>query len=275
MGFADLHIHSLYSDGTYSPEKIVREAKARNVSLISVCDHNLIQGTLETQKIAIEAGITCITGVEIDSILQGRDLHILCYGADLEHEGLIGRIRYARAQLDGMSTELLKRLKDDGLKVDHAAYEAFEHDTALGGWKLLQYLVKAGIIGRMNDAFPLYERYGVTYADAGFDSLETIVNAIHAAGGKAVLAHPGVSLPTENIVAFERTLQEILEIGADGIECYYPRHGRGITQTCLRICRDGEKMITAGSDCHGAFNSNEIGCTRTGEALLELKGLDL
>ena len=82
----DLHIHSKYSDGSHSPEEIVRIAKASNVQLISVCDHNLVQGTLEILPIAEKMGVKAIPGCEIDGIFEGQDIHILCYNADFSDE---------------------------------------------------------------------------------------------------------------------------------------------------------------------------------------------
>jgi predicted metal-dependent phosphoesterase TrpH len=273
MAFADLHIHSLYSDGSYTPEEIVRIARASNVDLISICDHNQVQGTLECAPIARAAGLKYIPGVEIDAIHNGMDLHILCYGADLSDANLLARIHHARWALDEMSTELLRRMLKNYPSLSMADYEAFPHDTKKGGWKMLQYLCARGVTPDLKSGFPLYDRYGVTYADAGFDSAETILSAIHAAGGKAVLAHPGVVFPTGRLTLFEQHLQDALDLGMDGVECHYVRHSAGITRSCLDICRDRGLLITAGSDCHGAFNHNEIGQTKTPVSELKLYGL--
>lgn len=273
MAFADLHIHSLYSDGSYSPEEIVRIARASNVELISICDHNQVQGTLECAPIARAAGLKYIPGVEIDAIHKGIDVHILCYGADLADEGLLGRIHHARWALDEMSTELLRRMTKDHPQLSMEDYEAFHHDSKKGGWKMLQYLCARGVTPDLKSGFPLYERYNVTYADAGFDSAEAIIAAIHAAGGRAVLAHPGVVFPTGRLTQFEDCLRSALDLGLDGVECYYVRHSAGITRSCLDICRQRGLLITAGSDCHGAFNRNEIGQTRTPAEQLALGDL--
>ena len=273
MGFADLHIHSCYSDGSLRPEQIVSIARASNVELICVCDHNVTRGTLETAACAREAGVAALTGVEIDAIHRGEDIHILCYGADLGDPELCGRIRHARAALDGMSETLLERMREDYPRLNPEEYEAWPHDSTRGGWKMLQYLQARGVVRDMREAFPCYERYGVRYADAGFDPAGEVVRAIHGAGGRAVLAHPGVTLPGASLSEFAARLEDALDLGLDGAECYYPRHSPGVTRRCLEICARRNALITAGSDCHGAFNHNEIGQTRTPVNALHLAGL--
>ena len=275
MNFADLHIHSIYSDGTFTPAEIVRTARASGVGLISVCDHNEVCGTLETMALARAAGLNCVSGMEIDAIFADTDIHILCYGARLDDPELLARIRRARAHLDGMSTELLERMRLDYPQLDAAEYESWAHDTSRGGWKMLQYLQAKGVVPDMKSALPLYERYGVTYAAAGFDAAEDVIRTIHGAGGRAVLAHPGVVFSTDNLRSFAAQVEAVMDLGLDGIECYYPRHGAGVTRRCVDICRGRGAMITAGSDCHGAFNRNEIGQTRTPIDALELNGLSL
>jgi len=273
MSFADLHIHSKYSDGSHTPEEIVRVARASNVSLISLCDHNVVEGTLEILPIAEKMGIKAIPGCEIDAIYDNLDVHILCYGADFSDERLITPIRRARYVLDEMSAELLRRMIRDYPRLSMEDYEAFSHDYTRGGWKMLQYLKARHVTPDLKSGFPLYDQYGVTYAGAGFDSVETIISAIHAAGGKAVLAHPGVIFTEERLDVFERRVREVLEMGIDGVECHYPKHPGGMTRRLREICEEKGLIITAGSDCHGAFNRNQIGQTKTDIKELNLKGI--
>lgn len=273
MAFVDMHIHSIYSDGTYTPEDIVRHALADGAELIAVCDHNVIQGTLEVMPLARAAGLVCIPGVEIDAIWRDLDVHILCYGADFENEALMAIIRDARFCLDNMSSQLLLRMQRDYPQLDFDEYTAMPHDTKLGGWKMLKYLWMKGISKDMRDGFRFYDAYGVTYAAAGFRSVETVIDAVHIAGGRAVLAHPGVTLPYRDMDDFKKQLGEILELGFDGVECHYPRNSKALTRACQDICRKRDMMITAGSDCHGAFGRHIICDTRTERDQVYLKGL--
>ncbi len=268
MACADLHIHSVCSDGTFTPEEIVSRARARGLGLISVCDHNVTEGTLETQKLAQAAGLGYITGVEIDALHRGTDVHILCYGADLQNEALLECIRRARSRLDDMSTELLLRMLPDYPNLSMAEYGALAHDPAQGGWKMLQYLRQKHVTQTLREGFAFYDRYNVRYADAGFDAAADVIPLIHAAGGRAVLAHAGVTFEWNTLNELLAQTRDALDAGFDGAECYYPRHDAGVTRSLVALCRQRGLLITAGSDCHGAFNHSEIGQTRTPIELL-------
>lgn len=251
---ADLHVHSIYSDGTLSPAEIVAQAKQNGVGLLAVCDHNVIAGSLKTAPLAREAGIAFLPGVEIDSMLLGLDTHILCYGADFADEPLLEHIRHARARLDWMSDELCVRMCADYPQLSVDEYNALAHDTAQGGWKLLQYLTAKGITANLRGGFRYYDDYGVTYASAGFRDAREIISAIHNAGGCAILAHPGVTFMNDSAL-IEKGLNAALELGVDGVECYYPKHSPELTRTLLDFCAAHNLSTTAGSDCHGAFGS--------------------
>jgi len=264
---ADLHIHSTFSDGTLAPEEIVAEAVKRGVGCIAVCDHNVVSGMQRAAAPARAAGLRLIPGVEIDSIMLGMDAHILCYGADFSHPGLSAAIIHARARLDKMSDDLLERMLPDYPQLDMDEYLRSTHDIRQGGWKLLQYLRAKGVTKTLHEAYPLYDRYGVTYAAAGFASAEEIIALIHEADGCAVLAHPGVTCP-EDPVGLTR---HAFALGADGAECFYPKHAPALVQALLTLCDAEKRTVTAGSDCHGSFGKSAIGQTQTDLSALRLR----
>lgn len=263
----DLHIHSIHSDGTMSPAQIVAEAARIGMTGIAVCDHNVIAGSLAAAPLAEAAGLKFLPGVEIDAMLCGRDAHILCYGADFTDPALLARIRHGRARLDWMSDELLRRMLHRFPQLDYAEYEALPHDASQGGWKLLQYLKAKGITRALNDALPFYTEHGVTYESAGFDSAADVIRTIHAAGGCAILAHPGVTFKS----GAADVLMEAAKLGIDGAECYYPRHDAALTNRLLSVCDAHGLSATAGSDCHGSYSNAHIGETRTPASALRLR----
>ena len=263
----DLHIHSAYSDGTMTPAQIVADAVRRGATGIAVCDHNVIAGTLEAKPLAEAAGLIYLPGVEIDAMLMGKDAHILCYGADFSDETLLAHIRHARARLDWMSDELLRRMLPDFPRLDYGEYEALSHDSKQGGWKLLQYLKAKGITKSLDDALPYYFQYGVTYESADFRPAAEVVAAIHAAGGCAILAHPGVTFKDDALKAADAALK----IGIDGLECFYPRHSKRLEWLLLNWCDEHNLSATAGSDCHGSYARANICDTHTGADELRLR----
>lgn len=269
----DLHIHSVYSDGTMTPAQIVAEAVRRGATGIAVCDHNVVGATLEAKPLAEAAGLTYLPGVEIDAMLMDKDAHILCYGADLTNETLMKLIRHARARLDWMSDELLRRMLPDFPSLDYGEYESLAHDSNQGGWKLLQYLKIKGITKALDDALPYYFQYGVTYESADFRPAAEVVSAIHAAGGCAILAHPGVTFKDDALKAADAAL----EIGVDGVECHYPRHSKRLMWLLLNWCDEYGLSATAGSDCHGSYNGVDIcaTCTRADELRLRHPALQI
>lgn len=269
MGFADLHVHSQFSDGCYSPQEIVKRAQRAGVTFLAVADHDVVEGSLAIKPLCEQAGIRYISAVEHCCLYNGCYFHVLSYGADLGDAKFLKVVKRARAALDWMSDALIERMSEDFPEITVKDYQAFERDLSLGGWKGIAYLVKRGVTKDVYQAMGMYGKYDVFYRDGDFPSLRETIDCIHEAGGKAVLAHPGESF-REPLVEFECTVKEILDQGMDGIECYYPKHGLEIRDLCLRLCEEKGLVVTSGSDCHGSFSGGEIGCMRVTEEQMGL-----
>lgn len=257
--FADLHIHSFYSDGTMSPEEIIIKAKNNNVSIISVTDHDVLEGTMETIKLAGKYDIKCIPGVEIDTIHKGINYHILAYGIDLKSEEFASFIIKNRELLEEVNIKFINIIENDFEEVSLEDYLQFTYDKRKGGWKGLHYLIERGIIKNLYEAFRLYDKYEHTFDCVEFPSISEACAMIHEAGGKAIIAHPGKVIKEKDLDKFKIELIRAIEQGADGIECYHPSHSAEVIEICLQLCRNKDLLITCGSDCHGMFQKNEIG----------------
>lgn len=258
MGIVDLHVHSWYSDGMYAPREIAERAQARGVTLLAIADHDVVEGSLMLAPICAERGIGYLSAVE-HSCLNGRCYHVLSYGAELLEPALLRVIRQARAALDGMSDLLIRRMMKDYPALSMGDYRAFNRDASIGGWKGIEYLMRRGVTQTLHQGMALYAQYGVRYEDAPFPSMQETIRAIHAAGGRAVLAHPGEVIDEADRAMFVATLIGLLELGLDGVECHYPKHSDWVRGTCLDLCAARRLMVTAGSDCHGSFSGAEIG----------------
>ena len=272
--FVDLHLHSYYSDGTMSAEEIVRRAVANKVGVLAITDHNIMTAARELREIAPSSGICYIPGVELDSIDRGVDIHILGYGIDLENLQFNSFVKKNREILDQISIRLISDMEGDyeGV-ISLEDFHSFSYDREKGGWKALHYFKEKGLTSSLREGFSIYNRYGITNDSGEYPSVEEVIRQIHRAGGRAVLAHPGVSIRENNMDRFWQRLLQLVDLGFDGIECYYPTHTEEVTQLCLVLCRERGLLITTGSDCHGTFGYSEIGELKITVDQLELQDL--
>ncbi len=270
--FVDLHNHSNYSDGTMSPQEILRVAKEAKVSVLAITDHDVLDGSRELLRLSEKDNIHVISGVEINA-LEGKDnIHVLGYGVDLENKVFCERIEENRRKLDDISIIMIGKMEAAGCPVSIEEYKGVSYNQVQGGWKALYYLLDKGITSSLMEGFSLYDKYECGYDIVDFPSVREVVRWIHQAGGIAILAHPGVSLLKEDMTLpqFRMKLTEYLSFGIDGIECYYPKHSEDVTNICLDVCRKHGLSITSGSDCHGTFQKSRIGELRMRLELLQL-----
>jgi len=274
--FADLHIHSQYSDGALTLEEIAAKAKAQNITLISICDHETIEAYSTLDEFCFGGDIRLITGVEIISVVDDVEYHILAYGFDTQNKPLNDLLRYNRSILLDKGTKLIEGIAADCESVSVEEFSKYERDRSNGGWESIDYLKNKGIIKGVPDYFDLVRKYSVPL-DRDFLCAAEIIKIIHNAGGYAVLAHLG-DTNKQNFAVCEKAAGQFISMGINGFECYYPSHTDEITEFLVNLCREHDLMITAGSDDHGHFSdlNNQgyyIGAVKVKVDQLNLKGL--
>lgn len=272
--YVDLHIHSYYSDGTLSPEQIVKIAMDNKVNWISITDHNNVEGSRKLIELGDAYDLHCISGVELDAIDFNINFHILGYGFDLYDEKFNEFINNNKDMLEMVNINLIKKIEKSNSDISISDYNCYEYDRLKGGWKALHYFVDKGITRNLLEGLQLYSKYDLSYTSVNFPSVTEVCSQIHKVGGKAILAHPGKVIKYSNMNEFNEILLELLEKGIDGIECYYPTHSNEITKVCVEFCRKHNLMVTSGADCHGTFQSTQIGELTVGMDQLCLKGLE-
>lgn len=256
---ADLHIHSYYSDGTMSPEDILEAALAKGVGLLAIADHNVLEGSLELEKLCSKYNIQYVSGVELDTLDNGNNIHILGYGINMLDKKFVRFVERNRALLDEISVKLIERMQTDFNFISLPNYLQYTYDRKKGGWKALHYLCEKGLSKSLRDGIRFYQEYNCSYDCVEFPSVGQAAQQIHDAGGKTILAHPGIVIQNTDLNSFKEEVLRLISHGLDGIECYYPYHTKDITDTCLEICYDKDLLITTGSDCHGGFGRTEVG----------------
>jgi len=265
---ADLHVHSYYSDGTMSPEEILEAALAKDVGLLAIADHNVLEGSVKLRELCSKCNIRYVPAVELDTLCEGKPIHILGYGMDFSDKEFCLFVRRNRAMLDEISVKLIEKMQADYNSVSLPDYLEYSYDRKKGGWKALHYLLDKGLSKSLRGGLEFYDIYNCSYDCVDFPTVSAAAQYIHNAGGKAVLAHPGEVIKETDMNLFAEKVLELVSYGLDGIECYYPFHTKDITDICLEICRNKGLLITTGSDCHGDFGRTEIG--ETGIAIGQL-----
>lgn len=250
----DLHIHTYYSDGTMSPKEVVEDAKRKNLGIIAITDHDVLDSYEELKVEAEKAGITAIRGVEIDSIFEGHLVHLLAYKFE-DNEKLFKLINHAKEQLLETSIELIRRMENDYEGISLEDYNSYEYERRKGGWKGIHYLHDRKITEGLFDGVKFYGKYDCGHEKFAFPSVGEVCNTVHDANGYVVLAHPCNYYSNKNKEEILEKLEILKSLGIDGVECYYPANSDLMTNTCLEFCKDNNLIITAGSDGHGDFGA--------------------
>ena len=274
----DLHMHSYYSDGTMSPREIVEDAKKRNVQLIAITDHNVLDSYTELKEAAEEFGIKVIRGVEIDARFEDIVVHILAYNFQ-DNEKLFNLVHKAKKELLETSIELIKRMENDYENISSEDYEAYDYDRRKGGWKGIHYLFDRGITSELFEGVKYYGKYKCGHEYFDYPTVEEVVKAVHEANGYVVLAHPCNYYKNNTKEEVLEKLEKFKSIGIDGVECYYPANSEMMTETCVEFCKNNDMIITVGSDSHGEFGAVSkgieyyIGAVKKDSSELNLKDM--
>lgn len=255
---ADLHMHSIVSDGEHSPTRLVEMAKEKGIEAMAVTDHDSIDGVAEAMAAGERLGVKVIRGVEL-SADDCPNLHILGYNFD--PLGVNAFLNCLQERRDARKYRILAYLRGEGIVLDLAEVEKFSHGSSIGRPHFAAAMVKAGFVKSRNEAFERYlDTPGFRRMDRGRPSAEVCVRRLKEAGGKVSLAHPGqIALAQETL---EELVRRLARCGLDAIECWYTTHMPEQTAEYLRLAEKYNLCVTGGSDFHGMRNRPEFPMTK-------------
>ena len=242
---ADLHLHSTYSDGVYTPRELADRAKAAGITVLALTDHDTLKGLPEMDEAVREAGIGFIPGVEFSTRWENRQVHIIGYGVDEYNALLLERLADVRNARRSRLEKIIKRLHEMGMDVVVPVPE--EGHRAVGRPHIARALVAQGYVRTVQEAFDKYIGEGKpAYQPQTKMTPPEAVMLIHQAGGLAVQAHP------EEIGDRTLVLKLLGALAYDGIEVYHPSAKDKETEGFwLKIATEHKLFITGGSDFHG------------------------
>ncbi len=260
--FVDLHIHSTYSDGTASPEEIIVLARQSNITVLAITDHDTMEGCPEAIMAGKRYGIEVITGIEISCMHANLSLHMLAYGINLNNTNLQEKIfRLQQGRLE-RNQKILANLNKIGIKINEQELADYSVHGQIGRPHIAGLLIKKKVVSSMGQAFRNYLGQGKpAYADRFCFNTNEAIKFIHEAGGVAVLAHPGQLDPIMRIQT--QLIPELIELGLDGVEVYYPTHSKKIQRALHQLAKKHDLLLTGGSDYHGANRPKNNGLVST------------
>jgi len=262
-GNIDLHVHSTASDGSLNPSEILALTQKIGLGAIALTDHDSIDGSKEILHQDIPESIGFLTGVEVSAKppqtfnLSGS-FHILGYGINVDDPVLNSVLETQQSARKNRNPQIIKRLNELGIDISLDEVVAASGKAQIGRPHIGSLLLQKGIVQSMDEAFDLYLGRGKpAYIEKSVIPSKTALDVIRSAGGVSVLAHPGL-IEIKNSRPFEELIAELVSLGLNGIEVFYPNHTHSQTTYFSHLAERFNLLVTGGTDFHGAI-SPDIG----------------
>ncbi len=246
----DLHTHTNYSDGFFSPAELLTNAKSNGIDIISITDHDSVNGIREAIEVGKKLGIEVIAGLEISSDIRDKEVHILAYFVDIDNKELEHYLNFFREERVKRAHRIIQKLNAMGMNL--SIDDVFEKakNSAMGRPHIAQAMLEKGLVGNYYEAFNKYIGNGCpAFEKKVHVSPQSAFKIINDAGGLSFIAHPG-NMP-------EIIIKELIEDGVDGIEVIHPSHTPQMVQYYRGIVNQYYLLESGGSDFHGGKREDE------------------
>ncbi|MFY1689732.1 PHP domain-containing protein [Plantactinospora sp. WMMB782] len=261
----DLHAHSTASDGTYSPEQLVRSAREAGLDVLAITDHDTTGGW-ERAAAARPPGLTLVRGAELSCRWYGTEpsipLHLLGYLFDPAAPELAAELTRVRAAREVRGERIVELLRADGVDVDWAEIRAAAAGGTVGRPHIAQALIRAGLVATTAEAFTprwLGERYRLPKDDI---DVFRAVRLVRQAGGVPVMAHPRAS--RRGRIVPDSLIVELAAAGLAGLEADHEDHFPAEREHVRALAGELGLLVTGSSDFHGAHKTVRLGAYTTG-----------
>jgi predicted metal-dependent phosphoesterase TrpH len=246
----DLHCHSIFSDGTNTPEELIALAERGGLSALALTDHDTTDGLPRLMAAAAKTPVQAVSGIELSAEFGEVTLHILGYLFDPSNEALKTALKWVREGRTERNFQILEKLNRLGYRLTHDDILKHAGDDLIGRPHFAAALIEKGHFKHKDKIFQqLLGKGKAAYAERRRLSPEACVELIRNAGGVAVIAHPGQMKIT--VRALRRLVKKLKPHGLGGLEVWHPTHREYQSAAYLRICEDFDLSATGGSDFHG------------------------
>lgn len=253
----DLHIHTNASDGEFSPKEIIKMAKTKGLSAISITDHDSIENLEEAILIGKEENIEVIPGIELNANVDSGQMHILGYYIDYNNPVFKKKVEHIREEKNLRNIEFASTFNKIGINISLENVEKHANNKIVSRAHFAQELYDKNYTDSINEAYSKYFNT-VPFKNIKNHNLspKDTIKTIKEANGIAVLAHPQTLKLNED--ELDKTLEELKSYGLDGIECYHSKQTEEQRNLYAKLAKKHNLLITAGSDFHGPTLKPEI-----------------
>ena len=253
--FIDLHTHSVFSDGTFTPSEIVSYAKKLNLSAIALTDHDTTEGIDEFFSAGIKYNIETIAGIELSASYLDNEVHIVGLLIDKNSEDLKDLISYVLEKREERNIEMTKKLSNLGFKISYDEILENSKGSVITRAHYANILLKKGFALSRNEVFDKYLSPGKPgFVEKTLPNAKDCINAIKKSGGVSILAHP--TLYKMNRQELEKMCENLISYGLDGIETLYSSYSFSQEKEIKNLAVKYDLKFSGGSDFHGENKKN-------------------
>jgi predicted metal-dependent phosphoesterase TrpH len=245
MKFADLHLHTNFSDGTFTPEELVLQAQKAGLACIAVTDHDSVEACARAAAACAAVNMEFIPGTELTAEQDDTELHVLGYFLDTNNKKLLAEIARFQIVRQNRIHEMVARINEMGVPLQAESVFALANCKSPGRPHVARAMAKEGLVRNLDEAFERFLKKGrPAWVPKSKISALDAIELVHQAGGLAIMAHPGLNR-TDNVIP------GLVDSGLDGIECFHTKHSTAMSERYLEIADKYHLLVTGGSDCHG------------------------
>lgn len=248
----DLHIHSKSSDGGFTPTQVVDYAFKIGLTCISLTDHDTIEGIEEARNRANSLGLSFIPGIEMNTVVEDQEIHILGYFIDYQSQRFKDTLQASRKLTFKRLDEIIRTLTDQGYFLTMQEVEEIAGSGSMGRPHVAQVMVRHGYVENTREAFDRFiGSDGAAYVPLKGIHTRDAYRFILEAGGIPAIAHPGLGGRADMMRNHDIEMHK--EWGARAIEVFHPRHDDYMINYYLKLAQKMGMGIVGGSDCHGSY----------------------
>lgn len=273
----DLHMHSTCSDGSDTPQELLQKVMAAGITVFALTDHDIMDGVRILRE-CVPPGIRYISGIEFSTVSEGGKHHILGYGCDPNHPAMKAAIEYGLILRQGKMSRRIRNLRErHGVYLTRDEMAWLDRQPRAGKPHLARILVDRGMAKDVTEAIHTLIDDGTEETAEDRIPARMAIDAIHAAGGIAVWAHPLGGEGEEHLAPDElkRRLEILLPLGLQGLECYYSRYSRAEEALLLTLADRHDLLVSGGSDYHGSFKTIALGTLCAEPGVVEAEQLTI